>query len=163
MFSQIINDSCLGHLAFARCTKLTVPFNHFYECGIQCSHLGLKRLVYESMMCQKIFKCFESYYTSDEFERQIQLANSKARLLEIASLLVDCKEKNADSLTMLGRIRLSLQVAFGRAVTVLSNLRLVWNLFEYSDKAHYLGVLLMGRNSQERLHFTKNIWGNIRL
>ncbi len=45
MFSQIINDSCLGHLAFAGCPKVTVLFNHFYEFPIEISEQRTKRSI----------------------------------------------------------------------------------------------------------------------
>lgn len=42
-------------------------------------------------MCQEAFKRFESYYTEEEMERQVQLANSKVRFLEFAELPADYK------------------------------------------------------------------------
>lgn len=56
-----------------------------------CPQYGLKRLQYENAMCQQAFRRFESYYTEEEMERQVQLANSKARFLEFAELLADYK------------------------------------------------------------------------
>lgn len=56
-----------------------------------CPQYGLKRLRYENAMCQEAFKRFESYYTEEEMERQVQLANSKVRFLEFAELLAGYK------------------------------------------------------------------------
>jgi hypothetical protein len=65
------------------------PYTGEKELG--CPEYGLRRLQYENMMCQEAFKRFGSYYTEEEMERQVQLANSKARFLEFAQLLVDYK------------------------------------------------------------------------
>lgn len=103
-FPKELYDSFLKGEASMPSGIARVDSNFFYfedsftgEAEFCYPRYGLKRLEYENKICQEAFKRFENYYTGDELERQIQLTNSKARFLEIASLLVAYKEDSNHS------------------------------------------------------------------
>lgn len=63
------------------------------ETGFGVPEFGIGRLKYEQQMLEDAFRRFEQYYTEDELNRHIQLANSKAKFLELAKLLSGGGEK----------------------------------------------------------------------
>lgn len=56
---------------------------------------GLGRLKYEQQMLEDAFRRFEQYYTEDELNRHIQLANSKAKFMEFLEMYFRGKEEQA--------------------------------------------------------------------
>lgn len=104
VFPKELYDSFLKGEASMPSGVVRIASNFFYsedpytgEAEFSYPRYGLKRLEYENKICQEAFKRFESYYTGDELEHQIQLTNSKALFLEIASLLVAYKEDSNHS------------------------------------------------------------------
>ncbi len=56
------------------------------ETGFGVPEFGIGRLKYEQQMLEDAFRRFEQYYTEDELNRHIQLANSKAKFLELLEM-----------------------------------------------------------------------------
>lgn len=59
----------------------------------QYPRYGLKNLEYDLWMMRNQVEFFSSWYTDEERARQLQLTSSKNSFLELAKLLVDCRQQ----------------------------------------------------------------------